>query len=383
MSIKHLPHQGLLSKLIALFLISAITACSAGNDESSSPVETSCVLIDNDYDIDDMQAIPLVIGNKYVAAIIQSEGYTLPEEGAAAVEQLVNNLPDQPNQRKIPIIVGGKQGANGKQDVPYPWLPFFRSMMNLSNGLLSSLPTPAPTDPAYVQKVVNAVSNCTNVSILIIGTYTSFINYSPAIANKIDRVVIMGQPIGDESRTPGRESFNCRYDEPACRTAMNQLQQFKSFFVDIPRIEGCDTANPPVSCYSPSYEMVAGNDGAGGISGLGLPNRLKNALINDIQCQSFYTEPGKEGNPCTSLSTWVPADVVAGPGGEMLLWDQTAAIFLINPDIFSLYYPLNNPSIGGKHYEPNLVNNSHEETVARLRTLWTQYTNSSTNFANQ
>jgi hypothetical protein len=126
--------------------------------------------------------------------------------------------------------------------------------------------------------------------------------------------------------------------------------------------------------------MVAGVGGVGGISGSGLPNRLKNALINNIQCQSFYTEESKKGNPCSSLSTWVPADVVAGPGGEMLLWDQTAAIFLINPDIFSLYKP-DLPG-GGKHYEPTLVNNSHVETVARLRALWTEYTNTSTNFVN-
>jgi hypothetical protein len=128
--------------------------------------------------------------------------------------------------------------------------------------------------------------------------------------------------------------------------------------------------------------MVAGSGGVGGISGPGLPNRLKNALINDIQCQSFY-DPSRVRKPCNSRSTWLPAEVSAGPGGEMLLWDQSAAIFLINPDIFSLYFPPNHPSIGGKHYKPNLVNHSSAETVMRLRALWTEYTNSSANFANR
>lgn len=366
----------ILIKVFSLVLAVSLVACSS---IKSSDTVASCVLIDNDYDIDDMMAIPLVVGNKYVAAIIQSEGYTLPEQGAAAAEQLVNKLPDQPSQRKIPIIVGGKQGADGRKELAsWPWLPFFRSMMNLSNGLVSTLPTPAAKDPGYVKKVVDSVANCKRVSVLVIGTYTSFINYSQAIKEKIDSVIVMGQPIGDESRTPGRESFNCRYDMPACQRAMTQLQEFKAYFVDIPRINNCDKVNPPSDCYSPSYEMVAGINGLGGLDGAGLPKRLKSALINDLQCSKFYSPPSSK--QCSSLSTWVPANVVSGPGGEMLLWDQTAALFMIAPEAFSLYYPPENRSVGGKHYEPTLINGSHAQTVKHLRELWTKYTNASTNF---
>ena len=394
----HTYYQRLIAKVLAILLVISITACSGGNDTAStSPVRASCVIIDNDYDIDDMMAIPLVIGNKYVAAIIQSEGYTLPEEGAAAVEQLINNLPNQPIQRKIPIIVGAKQGASGNQNLStWAWLPFFRSMMNLSNGLLTALPTPAPKDPAYINKVVDSVSNCKSVSILVIGTYTSFINYIDLIRDKVDRVVIMGQPIGDDSRTPGRESFNCNYDLAACRTAMTQLQGLNTFFVDIPRDDGkdpllpknaCLGLTPSPNCYNPSYEMVVGANGSGGLLDSGLPGRLKDALINQTPCSNLYTAsmpeiPTAPQSVCSGLSTWVPANVAAGPGGEMLLWDQTAAIFLINPDIFSLYYPPDDPAKGGKHYEPTVINNSYAETVARLRTLWTEYTNSSINFVN-
>jgi len=35
--------------------------------------------------------------------------------------------------------------------------------------------------------------------------------------------------------------------------------------------------------------------------------------------------PVTPGAACSSYSTWVPTDVAAGPGGESLLWDQTAA----------------------------------------------------------
>jgi len=63
-------------KVLSIVLITLTLAILGANNASAQP--SSCVLIDNDYDIDDMMAIPLVIGNKYVAAIIQSEGYTFP-----------------------------------------------------------------------------------------------------------------------------------------------------------------------------------------------------------------------------------------------------------------------------------------------------------------
>lgn len=362
----------------AIILAMSMASCNSGSTTPSvEPLYKSCVLIDNDYDIDDMMAIPLVIGNTHVAAIVQSEGYTLPETSAPALDQLINNLPDQPYQRKIPIIVGGSQVV-GPDLSQWPWLQFFRSMMNVSNGLLSALPTPYAMNPTYTTQVVDAVASCQNVSVLIIGTYTSFVNYSSLIRNKIDKVVIMGQGIGDTSRTPSSESFNCRYDYGACQQAMVQLQGLNTFFVDIPRFTDChDTTNPPAYCYNPNYEMVAGNNGVGGLVNQGLPAHLKEALINNIQCSSYYTNPSKIGNPCSSLSTWVPADVATGPGGEMLLWDETAALFLLHPEKFSLYYP-SDPSIpGGLHYEPTLVNESYAQTIQELRTLWTIDTNQS------
>ena len=372
--------------LICILLSVTLFSCGGGSTTSSNAaMRNSCVLIDNDYDIDDMMAIPMVVGNKYVAAIIQSEGYTLPEESAPAIDQLINNIPDQPNQRKIPIIVGAKQPRIDTST--WGWLPFFRSMMNQSNALLSSVPTPWATDANYTQKVVDSVANCANVSVLIIGTYTSFINYSPLIRNKIDRVVIMGQAIGDNSQTKDKESFNCLFDLSACQQAMTQLQGLNAYFVDIPRDVGgvCrDTLNPSPNCYNPSYEMVAGQNGVGGLLSSGLTGRLKQALTNQIDCTSKYTTgmPKISSAPesaCTALSTWVPANVAAGPGGEMLMWDETASIFLLHPELFELYYPPDGAP-GGKHYQPIKVNGSFSETAQLLREVWTQDTNKAVNF---
>lgn len=381
-------------KLIGFLLcFVAASACNAwAKDGSKTTARESCVIIDNDFDIDDMMAIPPVIANRYVAAIIQSEGYTLPGEGAAAVNQLVNHVPDRPNQRKIPIIVGEKQVTSPDLS-KWSWLPYFRSMMNQANGLLATPPKPWPDDKHYIKKIVKSVSNCQKVSILIIGTYTSFNNYIAAIKDKVDRIVIMGQPIGDNSRTQGRESFNCNYDFAACQAAMGILKDFNTFFVDIPRDDDvggicANTLTPSPNCYNPSYEMVAGGKGSKGLVDTGLPGRLKQALINPINCNSKFTKNpdpkktmpnpqflGTEYSQCSALSLWVPPNVSAGPGGESLLWDQTAALFLLHPEYFAKYYPPKDPSQGGKHYEPILVNGSHADTAEFLRQLWTKDTN--------
>ncbi len=397
-----MPHLNKKISNTLKFLFFALIAFSfqiswAKDNSSASALRDSCVIIDNDFDIDDMMAIPLVIGKHYVASIILSEGYTLPENGAAALDQLINRIPDRPNQRRIPIIVGGKQAISPDLNRWY-WIRFFRSMMNQANGLLPQAPVPWPTDSLYARKVAQSVEGCKKVSLLIIGTYTSFINYSPLIRDKIDRVVIMGQPIGDNSRTIGRDSFNCSYDLEACKTAMQQLKGLNTFFVDIPRDEDvggicANTLTPSPNCYIPSYEMVVGGKNSTGLLNEGLPGRLKQALTNKIDCSDKFTKSsdpnktmpkpafvGTEYSACTALSIWVPQNVSAGPGGEMLLWDQTAALFLNYPDKFSLYYPPKDPAQGGKHYEPTLVNGSHAETAQLLRRLWTEDTNKSVNW---
>jgi len=359
-----------------------VAAWAGSSSKGETGLKKECVILDNDYDIDDMQAIPLVLGGKHVAAIVQSEGYTIPEQAAPAVDALVNQLPDQPGSRIVPIIVGGKQDK-GPDLKRWPWLPFFRSMMNRSNGLLPTEPKPWQSNVNYPQQIANSVRNCETVSILIIGTYTSFNRYLPLIKDKVKRVVIMGQAIGDESRTPNRESFNCSFDLEACKQAMPTLKQLNTFFVDIPRLDGChDTSTPSPQCYNPNLEMVKGQRLAngeyqGGLIRKGLPGQLRRALLNDIACSSYYTTPTTIGHPCTSRSTWEPAAVASGPGGEMLLWDQSAALFLIKPEYFSLYYPETMREKGGKHYEPTLVNGSHEQTVQKLRQAWTELTNAS------
>ena len=97
--------------LMSLF----IHGCASVNESQTSKTAAvnQCVLIDTDFDIDDMMAIPLVIGNKHVSAIVTSEGYTKPELGAAALSRLIA----EPNQRHIPVIIGASTHLDEKKIV--------------------------------------------------------------------------------------------------------------------------------------------------------------------------------------------------------------------------------------------------------------------------
>ena len=344
-----------------------------------------CVVIDNDYDIDDMMAIPLVIANRRVAAIVQTEGYTIPTQAAPAAVALVHGQRKPSAPRGIPVLVGGLQ-RQAPEPRQWPWMSFFRAMMNRANGLLAVQPQAWPEDPGYPQKLQRAVVDCQNVTVLLTAPFTSFIHYAPLILHKLNRVVITGRPItGQPIAVAARESrhhfFNCLYDLLACAVATQQLKPSGTFFVDLPGVVDCDTGGVrQASCYTPTYAMVAGvagGNGAGsrGLMTQGLPGRLRQALINPIRCSSFYTTPQSKGRPCSSLSTWEPAAVAKGPGGKLLLWDQTIALFLIDPGRFSHHSPGGDVAAASAHYEPTLVAGSHAKTAMALRRLWTEAAN--------
>ena len=308
-----------------------------------------CVIIDNDFDIDDMMSIPLVIGNSHVAAIVLTEGASLPGQAAPVVEYAFNP--------KVPVIVGGSP-AQSPDLSRWPWLPFWRSMMSVGNGLLKSAPSPWPSDAQYPERVAAAVKGCRSVTVLVLGPYSSLVNYLPLIASKVDRVVA--------AVIKKFDTFNCGFDLDSCQAAVPMLKRLSTYFVSIPSNASCfDTLTPPPSCYSPDFAMVDG------LTSRGLSGRMREALLNNISCAQYYSVPATLGRPCSSRSTWNPPDIAIGPGGPMLLWDQSTSLFLLRPQVFSLY-----PETGGlQHYEPTLVNGSDAKTVQKLRALWTSLMN--------
>jgi hypothetical protein len=316
-----------------------------------------CTLIDTDYDIDDMMAIPLVIGNRYVAGIITSEGYTLPPDGAAALSRLIA----EPGQRHIPIIVGGSSHLSSN-DIKAEWGQFvldYRAMMGRSMALMSSsLPPAMSTQNDYVEKVVDVLADCKSTDILIIGSFTSFVQYSPEIRTKIKNLIIMGKPLrGDESQRPGNFTFNCEYDMSACQQAFDkQLPGLKYFYVDVPRSKrDADPVGHEEIVYGPTLDMVEN------LEKRGLPNALRQALVGSVR-------DGSLGASVSGADYWA-IDCCFRAGGKSLLWDQTAALFLVYPEVYT--------KVGGPggHYEPTV-------TAEEFRRLWIEATNRSVIYMN-
>lgn len=329
-----------LSLAFVSILMHGCASLDEGNTQSTASVN-QCVLVDTDFDIDDMMAIPLVIGHKHVAAIVTSEGYTKPALGAAALSRLIA----EPNQRHIPVIIGASTHLDEKKIVT-EWGQFvlqYRDLMNRINNFTVSEMPPTEVNPDYTAQVVKAVSHCKSVEVLIIGTFSSFVNYSPKIESKIGRVVIMGKALeGDTTQRPGNFSFNCEYDMAACKKVFyEQLPKYQYAYVDVPRSK-CDNTPNREGCkgtvYGPNLSMVKNLDSQG------LPNTLKKVLLG-------YTNSW-------NLDTW-PNKVY---GGKTLLWDQSAALYMVYPEIFK--------KLGGPngHFEAAV---SPEE----FRTKWTEATN--------
>jgi hypothetical protein len=86
---------------------------------------------------------------------------------------------------------------------------------------------------------------------------------------------------------------------------------------------------------------------------------LKQALLGTVR-------DGSLGAAVDGADYWA-IDCCFRAGGKSLLWDQSAALFLLHPDVYR--------KVGGAggHYEPTV-------TPAGLRTLWTNATNKSVDY---
>ncbi len=328
---------------------------------AAAPQIPSCTLIDTDFDLDDLMAIPLVIGERHVAAIVVTEGVVKADIGAAALARLIA----EPQQRQLPVLIGAAtQVPDAVIDRQWGYfLPDSRRMMHRGLGLgLPELPPQLqPQMPAGAfngQQVQDALASCQQVDVLLLGPYSSFVGYSPLIRQKIGQVVIMGKRYpGDGAGagvgTPSKLPFNCSYDLAACRqAAAEQLPELRHAFVDVPRTPFDGAAGSPrgheQQVYGPTLAMVQG------LAPVGLPNTLRQALLGKV--------------PTGSLGTAVPGadywaiDCCLRRSGKSLMWDQMAALYLVHPELFS--------SVGGPegHFETHL-------SPQAIRQVWTDATN--------
>jgi inosine-uridine nucleoside N-ribohydrolase len=313
---------------VSLLLASTLFAMGLSACTSSSPTPTitaaggaDCVIIDTDFDIDDMMAIPPMIGTTNVVAVLVTEGYSRAPEGAAAAEVFLANT--EPRLR--PPVLQGASYAGQVDFTAMPWIPQIRASMERVNGLLSTTLQPSPATVSYTAALEKATGQCHSVDVVVIGAFTSFVTYSPVIGSKIAKVIMQGKPLmGDSTQPAGKISFNCEFDLPACEKAFTQLAKYDAVWVDVPR-----GTTPP---YSPTAAMVSA------LKDVGLPGTLKAALN-------------------ATPANW-REDLLVN-GNKSLLWDQSAALYLSHPQEFA--------KVGG-HWETTL-------SPAAFQAQWTRDSN--------
>lgn len=301
--------------LIGAFSVMALLLTSG--PAAARPPGQACVVIDTDFDIDDMMAIPLIVRQRHVAAIVTTEGATTAPLGASAAVRL---LAATGLERPIPVIVGAS-AAPDRGYTPASWLMQVRQDMERLNGLLQTPITPAAADHPFERDVALAVNHCSSVTVLALGPWTSFARYSPLLAHRITAVVAQGRPAHSNAEAAGTSSFNCAYDAPSCKTAFMQMAGMHPVWVDVPK-----AANPP---YSPTFEMVDG------LKQDGLPGSLRAALMsNETSWRTDRLDPAF---------------------GKSFLWDQLAALYVLRPDLYH--------TVGG-HMEPSAP-------AAQFQAIWT------------
>lgn len=269
----------------------------------------ACILVDTDAALDDFRAIGALIRNGRVVGVVVTEGIASPAKGAMAIAHLLASAQPRP---AVAVVVGGSSPAPSRES----WLPEARGNAERLNGFLAEAVPLVEAPGALEDAVERLVSDCSEVRVVVLGPWTSFVRYRPKVGDKLRQVVTQGLPLADvpPGRSPG---FNCRYDQTACTQANESLRPSGlGVWVDVPR-----GVTPP---YAPTAELI------NQLMPFGLPGTLRALLL-------------------------------ANPNGwkDTLMWDDSAVLFLLHPEAFG-------PK--GAHVEPTV---SPDE----IRRLWLRATN--------
>jgi inosine-uridine nucleoside N-ribohydrolase len=310
-----------LSVLLATLLFTANTAVAAQR----------CIVIDTDAALDDYRAISALASTGQIAAIVVTEGIARGPEGAGAMEKFLNRA-----GLSIPVLVGAaprrERGYNPSEE-----LQEWRSNAERLNGLLSTAER-SLSNIEISDALRPHVGMCDQITLLIIGPWTSFIRYAPEFLSKVDQIVAQGRPFPDEL---GGEpaGFNCVYDKDSCMAAFDLLigrqkrtgKRLRASWVDIPNgPDICGTAEPGIDVrgdrqfvFSPSISWAGDLERAGGIA----------KVVADM------LRANAKGFEKTSL------------------WDDLAALFILRPVVFG---------VRGGHLEPCISAQSARELLARF-----------------
>ena len=254
-----------------------------------------CLVVDTDVATDDFRAFAVLFPHRDLRAVVVTEGISSVPRGSTAIALFLAS-----GQSLAPVIPGLAATA----PPAYDWLPAARAAAERINGLLTeSVPFSASSPNKLQPALLAALNGCQAVDVLVLGPWSSFVQYALTLRHLIRRVVASGRPLAENNP----DNFNCVYDQLACDKADKLLRTFRNaVWIDLPA-DG--------SSYPTTQEMVDR------LAGAGMPGVLRAALNAD---------------PSQWLGT--------------RLWDDTAALYLLAPEDFAAK---------GAHLEPAI----DEETL--------------------
>jgi len=274
----------------ALLCTSLLAALGAGLPASAAErgdAGHACLLVDTDAATDDFRAFAVLFPHRELRAVVVTEGISSVPRGTTAIATLLAG-----GLSRAPVISGLASPA----PPAYDWLPAVRAAAERLNGYLSRAVPTAASQGELSGHLTSALAGCRSVDILILGPWTSFVEYAPVIRPSIHRVVGSGRPVSENNP----DNFNCVYDQAACDKADVFLRSVRSaVWVDLPA-DG--------TSYPPTQAMIDQ------LGSAGLPGVL-HAILD--------TDP----------SQWQGTR----------LWDDTTALYLLRPELFRL---------NGAHFEP-------------------------------
>jgi inosine-uridine nucleoside N-ribohydrolase len=258
----------------------------AGDSNQRHP-RHACLVVDTDVAIDDFRAFAALFPHRELRAVVVTEGIASVPRGSTAIALFLAS-----GQSLAPVIPGLATTA----PPAYDWLPAARAAAERINGfLVESVPFAASPNELKLA-LLAALRGCPGIDVLVLGPWSSFVQYAPMLRSLIRRVVASGRPVAENNP----DNFNCVYDQTACDKADKFLRMIpNAVWVDLP----ADGAS-----YPPTQEMV------NQLAGVGMPGVLRAALNAD---------------PSQWLGT--------------RLWDDTAVLYVLDPEHFT-------PN--GAHLEP-------------------------------
>lgn len=295
---------------ICLLLLLSLTARAAAAD--------SCILIDTDADLDDYRAIAALASGKQIRAIIVTEGISRRAEGAVAMQDFLRR-----SELTIPVLLGESPDPDREYEERKGLLDWRRTAESL-NGVLNSDGISSPAEKDVAIAIRPYMHDCSKITLLVIGPWTSFMRYATAILPRIDRIVAQGRPYPDEIGGEP-DGFNCVYDKQSCFAAFDLLvgrqlrvgQRLRTTWVDIPNnADVCGLAEPGIDrsgqrqfSYVPNVHWLESLRNAGG----------RASVIAEILQHK--------------VESW----------SKTSLWDDLTALYILRPEIFG---------VRGGHLEP-------------------------------